>query len=127
MSEDQSMSRYRSEFAGRIGIPILTLIMALSLAEPAAAQPVVTDQQGNVERGRELAQAWCAECHAIGPKVTEGKRPGPNFVDFAKRASTTPLSLNVFLRSNHETMPNLIVARGEGDDLVAYILSLKGR
>jgi hypothetical protein len=33
----------------------------------------------------------------------------------------------VFLRSNHETMPNLIVARGEADDLVAYILSLKHR
>jgi mono/diheme cytochrome c family protein len=119
MGEGETMARYRIEFAG--------LIVILALAVPAAAQPVVTDQQGNVERGRELAQAWCAECHAIGPKVTEGKRPGPNFVDFANRASTTPLSLNVFLRSNHETMPNLIVARGEGDDLVAYILRLKGR
>lgn len=109
--------RYRNGVAGLI----------VALAVPAAAQPVATDQQGSVERGRELAQAWCAECHSIGPKVTEGKRPGPNFVDFANRASTTPLSLNVFLRSNHETMPNLIVSRGDGDDLGAYILSLKTR
>ena len=106
-----------------------SLLAMLLVASPAmvAAQPVATDQQGNVERGRELAQAWCAECHAIGPKVTGEKRPGPNFVDIANRASTTILALNVFLRSNHETMPNLIVARGEGDDIVAYILSLKGR
>ena len=100
----------------------------LWIAAPAiAAAQVATDQHGNVETGRELAQAWCSECHAIGPKVTEGNRPGPNFIDIANRASTTALSLNVFLRSNHETMPNLIVARGEGDDLIAYILSLKGR
>ncbi len=93
----------------------------LLLASPATAAA----QAGNVETGRELAQAWCSECHAIGPNVTKGLRPGPNFVDIANRASTTALALNVFLRSNHETMPNIIVARGEGDDLVAYILSLK--
>jgi mono/diheme cytochrome c family protein len=124
VSENKTMSRYGNGFAGLI----VALSIGLSVVSlPATAQPVVTDQQGSVERGRELAQAWCAECHAIGPKVTQGKRPGPNFIDFANRASTTPLSLNVFLRSNHETMPNLIVARGEADDLVAYILSLKHR
>ena len=96
-----------------------------ALIAGAGAQPVATDQQGSVEAGRALVEAWCSECHATGPKVVEGKRPGPNFVDIANRASTTPLALNVFLRSNHETMPNVMVARGEADDIVAYILSLK--
>ena len=108
--------------------PVPVLVLSFALPAIVAAQPIATEQLGNAETGRRLARAWCAECHAIGSKVvTEGNRPGLNFVDIANRASTTALALNVFLRSNHETMPNIIVARGEGDDLVAYILSLKGK
>lgn len=91
----------------------------------AAAQPVATDQQGSVAAGRALVEAWCSECHAVGSGMPVGSRQGPDFVDVANRASTTALALNVFLRSSHETMPNVIVARGEADDIVAYILSLK--
>ena len=109
----------------RKGWVIAAVLVGLSRA--ALAQPVATDQQGSVEAGRALVEAWCAECHATGAKVVKGKRPGPDFVEIANRASTTPLSLNVFLRSSHETMPNVIVARGEADDIVAYILSLKGK
>jgi hypothetical protein len=41
--------------------------------------------------------------------------------------STTALSLKVFLRSNHNGMPNLIIPDSETDDLIAYILDLKHR
>ncbi len=111
----------------RIDPCILVASVAISMALPAAApaQPVATDQQGSVAAGRALVESWCAECHATGTKVVQGNRPGPDFVEIANRASTTPLALNVFLRSNHETMPNVMVARGEADDIVAYILSLK--
>ncbi|MET0276781.1 MAG: c-type cytochrome [Pseudorhodoplanes sp.] len=102
-----------------------SLPLAILLPTFAVAQPIATDQQGSVEAGRALVEAWCAECHATGSKVVAGKRAGPDFVEIASRASTTPLALNVFLRSSHETMPNVIVARGEADDIVAYILSLK--
>jgi hypothetical protein len=49
----------------------------------------------------------------------------PDFVRIANRTSTTELSLKVFLRSNHRSMPNLIIAPGEADDLTQFILSLK--
>lgn len=41
--------------------------------------------------------------------------------------STTALSLKVFLRTNHNNMPNLHLSDAETDDLVAYILSLKNQ
>ena len=105
---------------------ILSVLVLFSLACAfAAAQPVATDQQGSVAAGRALAEAWCAECHSVGSGTVAGTRQGPDFIEIANRASTTALALNVFLRSSHETMPNLIVARGEADDIVAYILSLK--
>ncbi len=58
----------------------------------------------------------CSECH-----LSEA----PSFVEVANEPSTTPLSLRVFLQSNHENMPNLHISPSEADDLVAYILSLK--
>lgn len=96
-------------------------IGVVAFASGAAAQTI-----GDPAAGRRLAEAWCGECHAITPKTVAEPRRGPDFVEVAKRPKTTPLSLNVFLRSNHDNMPNLILKRDEADDIVAYILSLKG-
>jgi hypothetical protein len=46
-------------------------------------------------------------------------------VDVANMPSTTALSLRVFLRSNHNKMPNLMISNAETSDLIAYILNLK--
>ena len=64
----------------------------------------------------------CVPCH----QIDETRRDGPpSFVDIALMPSTTALSLKVFLRSNHNEMPNLIIPDSETDDLIAYILTLK--
>ena len=78
---------------------------------------------GNLDRGRTLARAWCAECHRVEPG-----RFGIFAADFAEVAnlpSTTALSLRVFLQSNHKEMPNFSLKTEEADDIIAYILSLK--
>ncbi|MBX9646441.1 MAG: cytochrome c [Xanthobacteraceae bacterium] len=75
--------------------------------------------------GHRLAEAWCRECHAIDA-TTVGTRGGPpDFVAVANRASTTALSLKVFLKTSHQRMPNLIITPDQADDLTNYILSLK--
>ena len=74
--------------------------------------------------GHKLAVAWCAECHAVEPDATQGGK-GPAFARIANMPSTTALSLNVFLRSNHTNMPNFIIAPGDAAEIVQYIISLK--
>ena len=37
----------------------------------------------------------------------------------------TTLSLKVFLRTNRPSMPNIVIAPDQADDLVNYILGLK--
>jgi cytochrome c len=81
--------------------------------------------QDSVSAGRRLAEAWCSECHAFEMSDAGRIRRAPDFVRIANRASTTELSLKVFLRSNHRSMPNLIIAPGEADDLAQFILSLR--
>ena len=77
----------------------------------------------SVSAGHRLAEAWCKNCHAIEAAGARGR--GPDFVQIANRASTTALSLKVFMKTSHHRMPNLIIAPAQADDLTNYILSLK--
>ena len=61
------------------------------------------------------------DCHRIDGKNLDEP---PGFAAVAAMPSTTALSLKVFLRSNHQEMPNLIVSDTDTDDIVAYILTL---
>jgi mono/diheme cytochrome c family protein len=99
----------------------MVLMAATSAGGAAIAQTI-----GDPAAGRRLAEAWCSECHALTVYAIGEPRRGPDFIDVARRPKTTALSLNVFLRSNHDNMPNFILRRDEADDIVAYILSLKG-
>ena len=93
------------------------------------AQPL----RGDPASGRQIATTQCGSCHRVLPMLfpDRGEPPPvdkdgpPSFQSVADLSSTTGLSLNVFLRSNHKNMPNLILSEAEADDIVAYILSLK--
>jgi cytochrome c len=101
--------------------------LALLLVAPAMAGGIAWAQTiGDPVAGRRLAEAWCSECHAITVYTAGTPRRGPDFAEIARRSKTTALSLNVFLRSSHDTMPNLILKQDEADDIVSYVLSLKG-
>ena len=96
---------------------LVTAASALSVA--ALAQP------GERAAGRRLATEMCGECHQIRPQYPLLFRNPPSFEAIAKLPSTTRLSLNVFLRSNHRHMPNFIISKSDADNIIEYILSLK--
>jgi cytochrome c len=75
--------------------------------------------------GHRLADAWCKDCHAIEAVTAGNADAAPAFAAIANQPSTTELSLKVFLRTSHRSMPNLVIAPSQADDLVHYILSLK--
>ena len=101
----------------------LSLIGAAALAAPveALAQPL----EGNPSSGRQVAIEICSGCHQIDADMSSKGAYPPSFEDIAKLPSTTALSLQVFLRSSHITMPNLLIFAPDIDDLIVYILSLK--
>lgn len=97
------------------------LLMAPLLAAPAFAQTTLL-----AEEGARIAQQWCANCHAIAP----GQQPptgdaASSFPAIARLASTTEMSLRVFLQTPHANMPNYQLSRAETDAVVTYILSLR--
>ena len=97
--------------------------MIYTLGSGALAQ-----QMGDAKQGEELAQGVCAECHAI--TATPGTSPNaraPSFATVARTPGMTEMALRVWLQSPHPTMPNLLLSEQQKDDVIAYLLSLKGK
>jgi mono/diheme cytochrome c family protein len=96
-------------------------MLATVLATPAIAQVPV----GNAEAGHAIARSWCIDCHVIEATTNQGRDAVPSFLSIARMPSTTALSLQAFLQTTHERMPNFMLTRQEIDDSVAYILTLR--
>ncbi|MCW2573572.1 MAG: Cytochrome c class, partial [Frankiales bacterium] len=94
------------------------IALALVLPQIAAAQ------EAPPALGRRLVQADCIRCHAteLGAKSND---PGaPNLAEVARMPSVTDLSLRVFLRSSHRSMPNVVLSEDEISSVIAYIRSM---
>lgn len=93
------------------------------LATVAGAQ-----QEGDPAAGRRLAEAWCSGCHVIGPGASGPVVDAtPTFPSIARMPSATGMSLRAFLLTPHSRMPDIQISREQTDDVMAYILSLRGR
>lgn len=91
----------------------------LLLADGAAAQ------QGDAQRGRALAQTWCASCHiVVGGAARAGDDVAPPFAAIARDPAKGPDYLRPWLSQAHVGMPDFNLSRREMDDLIAYIGSL---
>lgn len=119
MTRPGKIQKRRNEMLTRVTALLLPVVLA---AGPAVAQ----DALGNASMGEELARSVCADCHAVerGERGTD-LTGAPSFQDVADRSSATALSLRVFLRSPHLTMPNFALSNDQIDDLIAHIHGLR--
>lgn len=105
-----------------------TLILGILLAAlvGTGAAPA-QDLPGDPRNGYALASAVCAGCHAIDEGMLEKDfGAAPSFQSIANNPTMTALALRVFLGTPHADMPDLILTEAETDDIIAYILGLKG-
>jgi mono/diheme cytochrome c family protein len=101
---------------------ILAVVVLLAIRMHfAAGQGVRSD----ATEGRYYAQAWCTECHSVEPETAGTGKFAPDFTTIAK--GRTAHWLNVYLRSEHEIMPDFVFKTQEIDAIVTYIVSLKRR
>jgi len=83
---------------------------------------------GDASKGLNFAQNICSACHNV--LWTETPSPNERAPPFKRIANTPGMSitaLTVWSRTSHPTMPNLVIGPEDMDDLIAYILSLRGR
>ncbi len=121
LSEQVKMSRSNGI---HVAFAVVIALVAPFFIGPHHASGAILSQD-SAAAGHRLAEAWCGECHAIEATPTPKATAAPDFAAIANRPSTTALSLKVFLRTNHPSMPNIVITPDQTDDLVNYILGLK--
>jgi mono/diheme cytochrome c family protein len=121
LTHHRRLCRRRSPFSVLVTIFILSSLMMNFAAAPATAQV----PSGDVAAGRQLVQASCSTCHEERRQMS-APQSGPSLQAIAAMPSTTSMSLHVFLLTPHGNMPNYRLSPQEIDDVVAYILSLRG-
>jgi mono/diheme cytochrome c family protein len=102
-----------------------TTALGLALALPIAAATAQPPVGGEPQAGRAYALKNCASCHMVSPQQSPPARTAPSFQAIADMRSTTEMSLHAFLSTPHPRMPNFIVPPANGQDVIAYILSLR--
>ena len=96
----------------------------LAASSPAYAQT----SYGDPTAGMTLALHSCAQCHIVAGRQAGPVPVGvPTFADIARMPSTTVLSLRAYLQTPHPPMPDLALTRREMEDVIAYILTLRGQ
>jgi mono/diheme cytochrome c family protein len=101
-------------------IPLLAATLLL-LSAAALAQ-----EQGDATQGLVYAKQVCAECHTVVPggglsDVVDAK----SFKSIANRPGMSAMAIGVWMQSEHETMPHIVPAPHDLNDVIAYIVSLK--
>jgi mono/diheme cytochrome c family protein len=79
----------------------------------------------DANRGKMIAQRWCASCHVISHEQKQGTTHAPPFSEVAGRPGFNAARLALFLMSPHPVMPDMSLTRDEAADLAAYIETQK--
>lgn len=100
----------------------------LALSAFAVFVPYQAQAYGDPAEGRQLATAWCSGCHQVDPRTQPIATDAvPSFQAIAAMPSTTSLSIQAYLSTTHDVMPNFRLTGTQIDDVGAYILSQRAR
>ena len=105
------------------------LAAALAALVPLTVFAAGADLKGEPAAGYSFAAAHCSECHSVDSRTTpsNAKAGAPSFQNIADAKTTTAAGLYVFLVSQHTSMPQFMIGEEDRQNVIAYIISLKGR
>ena len=79
-----------------------------------------TTQAADADKGKIIAQRWCASCHVVSPEQSKASVDVPTFMDISKRR-TDAKALTNFIADPHPVMPQMALTRDDVADVVRYI------
>ena len=106
-----------------------TVILPVALLATIAFAANAQEGAGDAQTGHVFAKRVCSPCHAVEPDPHAPRMfdIGPDFETVANTPGMTATALNAFLLTSHPKMPNLILSPEQSADVIAYILTLRGR
>ncbi len=116
--------------------PKIATLVALGLAAGAVAPGWSQDVNENVQKGRHIAEVVCWTCHVVAQDQEFApilQPPAPPFASIARRNNITADYLRMFIATTHrdiskpQGMPNPQLLDFQIEQVVAYIISLRGQ
>jgi len=102
--------------------------MAFAVALGLSPLHAAAQDFGDSQKGLAFAKMICAECHAVEKTVASSpNRDAPPFAAVSATSGMTAMALRTWLQTSHPTMPNIVLKSEDRDNVIAYILSLKGK
>ena len=109
---------------------IIPFFAAIAAAyTPPAAHAQTTSIETSIEEGRQIAQKFCANCHAIGPPGDSPLADAPPFRQIAANRNARNLKevLGEGMIAGHPDMPQWRFGAEDVSSLIAYLKSLSGK
>jgi len=106
----------------RVGVAALSVVAALVTSTAGVAQ-----NYGDASRGAAFAMRVCQGCHGVRSQEVSINALAPAFDTIAETRGMTETALSVALRTPHRDMPDLMLEDQERADIIAYILTLRGK
>ena len=110
--------------AARWVVPMIKLEFCIVMLLLAAVPTLGTARAGSPAEGREVAERWCASCHAIAPGRASNEQ-APTFESIVQDRGRSDEWIGTWLSTPHDVMPDLALTRDEIAALVAYFDSLR--
>lgn len=104
----------------------MTLRLSLALAVTLLPMSAAAQEQGTPEHGLDFARKVCAECHLVADEAGLSPRSGvKTFKEIANTPGMSAMAIGAWMQSEHEHMPHIVLAPGDLNDVISYIVSLK--
>ena len=104
----------------------MRLMIFLAVSALGAASAFAAEDVGDPQAGFEYAQRVCSGCHGISAE-TSPRPQGHALPRSGRQARHDRNRIRVWIETYHPTMPNIVVDKQDMLNVIAYILSLKGR
>jgi mono/diheme cytochrome c family protein len=105
----------------------MAALICLIMIAYAQLEGVHAQQLGSIPQGHRLARRLCAQCHLVDDAAGLSTNvAAPTFAAIAKTPGLTERALTAALQTSHRTMPNIVIKGTDINDIVVYILSLRG-
>jgi mono/diheme cytochrome c family protein len=109
----------------RAGVRLAFVLNDALATSGASAAPKA--KRGSPVAGKEFAQVVCSVCHVV---TADQRNPNeaalaPDFQAVANTRGISETALRSFLFGSHPSMPDMKLSQRQGDNLIAYILSLR--
>jgi cytochrome c len=126
-------ARPKTVFSWRVGVfskrVMKTIIVCFTILAAICGSNEGFAQQSSIDAGREIAQKFCATCHAIGPSGDSSHRDAPPFrqISLSRNSPELRRLLGEGLVVGHPSMPQWQFRPQDTNALIDYIRSLGGK